>query len=146
MPKYDRPGRLTNNLLNPVVAAFIRLGVSVWGSCVLAVRGRTSGVWRTMPVNLLGWDGARYLVWPRGQTPWVRNLRAAGGGELRVGRRVEPFQAVELPDGDKPPVLRAYLRRWQFEVGAFFEGVGAGAPDGELKRIAPEHPVFWLRG
>ena len=68
--------------------------------------------------------------------------RAAGGGELRLGRRREPFRAVELRDGEKPALLRAYLHRWRFEVAAFFAGVGAEASDAELLRIAPGYPVF----
>lgn len=142
MPKYDQPGRITRGLLNPIVELFTRVGISVWGSRVLAVRGRVSGQWRTTPVNLLTFEGARYLVSPRGETQWVRNLRAAGEGELRVGRRVVRFRGVELADADKPPLLRAYLRRWKMEVGVFFEGVGPEAPEADLQRIAPLHPVF----
>jgi len=72
----------------------------------------------------------------------VRNLRVAGEGELRVGRQVERFKATELADDEKPPILRAYLKKWKVEVGAFFGGVGPDAPDEELHRIAPGHPVF----
>jgi deazaflavin-dependent oxidoreductase (nitroreductase family) len=140
-PRHVQPGRLTA-LFNAVVAGLTRRGISVWGTRVLYVRGRTSGEWRTTPVNLLTLDGERYLVAPRGQTQWVRNLRVAGRGELHVGRRVEAFTATELPDAEKPAVLRAYLRRWKFEVGAFFDGVGPDSPDEELRRIGPRHPVF----
>ena len=108
--------------------ALARIGVSVWGSRTLAVRGRTSGEWRTVPVNLLEHDGARYLVAPRGETQWVRNLRVAGTGELRLGPRREIFRAREIPDSEKPAILRAYLRKWAFEVNQFFQGVGADAP------------------
>jgi hypothetical protein len=87
-------------------------------------------------------DGRRYLVAPRGQTQWVRNMRASGGGELRVGKRVEEFTATELADAEKPDVLRAYLRRWKFEVGVFFDGVNADAADATLLEIAPGYPVF----
>jgi deazaflavin-dependent oxidoreductase (nitroreductase family) len=142
--RYLRPGR-SDLILNGVVAGLTRLGVSVWGSRVLAVRGRTSGEWRTVPVNLLTLDGARYLVAPRGVTQWVRNLRAAGGGELRVGRRTEAFTAVEIDDDAKPAVLRAYLRRWKFEVGVFFDGVDASAPDETLRGIAAGYPIFRIR-
>ncbi|HZT65688.1 MAG TPA: nitroreductase family deazaflavin-dependent oxidoreductase [Acidimicrobiales bacterium] len=142
MAKYDRPGWLTRNLFNRAVAVATRAGVSIWGSRELRVRGRRSGQMRSTPVNLLSLDGQRYLVAPRGETEWVRNLRAAGEGELRVGRSVEPFRATELGDEDKPPVLRAYLRRWSFEVGAFFDGVTAEAPDADVARIAADHPVF----
>jgi deazaflavin-dependent oxidoreductase (nitroreductase family) len=141
--RYLKPRRSTNTF-HEVVAALARLGISVWGSRMLSVQGRKSGQWRSNPVNLLTYQGKRYLVAPRGQTQWVRNLRAAGEGELRLGRRVERFVPSELGDDEKPPVLRAYLKRWKFEVGAFFDGVGPDASEQELRRIAPGYPVFRL--
>jgi deazaflavin-dependent oxidoreductase (nitroreductase family) len=120
----------------------MRLGISVWGARILRVRGRKSGEWRSSPVNLLTYQGMQYLVSPRGQTQWVRNIRESGGGELVLGARTTPFKAVEIPDDRKVPILRDYLRRWKFEVGMFFGGVSADSSDEELRRIAPEHPVF----
>jgi deazaflavin-dependent oxidoreductase (nitroreductase family) len=139
---YRAPGWFTRNVFNQLVAFLTRQGVSVLGSRILAVKGRTSGQWRTTPVNLLTYDGRRYLVAPRGQTEWVRNLRAAGTGELRVGRRTETFRGRELADREKVPVLRAYLRRWKAEVGIFFEGTGPGSSDDQILAIAPKHPAF----
>jgi deazaflavin-dependent oxidoreductase (nitroreductase family) len=139
---YQRPGWFTTNIFNRLVATLTGLGVSVYGSRVLEVQGRKSGEWRQTPVNLLSYEGGDYLVAPRGQTQWVKNLRVSGTGRLRVGRRTEPFTAVELPDDDKPPVLRAYLKKWKFEVGVFFDGVGPDSSDEGLRRIAPDHPVF----
>jgi deazaflavin-dependent oxidoreductase (nitroreductase family) len=141
---YQAPGWFTTNVFNRLVAALTHAGVSVWGSRVLEVRGRKSGEWRQTPVNLLKHEGVEYLVAPRGQTQWVKNLRVSGEGRLRVGRRTQSFRAVELPEGDAPPVLRAYLKRWKVEVGVFFDGVGPGSSDEELRRIAPDHPVFRL--
>jgi hypothetical protein len=92
------------------------------------------------PVNLLRYDGADYLVAPRGHTQWVKNLRASGQGRLCVGR-TQPFTAVALADDDKPPLLRADLKKWKFQAGAFFGGVGPESTDDELRRIAPDHPV-----
>jgi deazaflavin-dependent oxidoreductase (nitroreductase family) len=140
--RYVEPGWFTRNVFNPVVRGLTRAGVSVWGSRELRVRGRKSGEWRTTPVNLLTHQGDRYLVAPRGETQWVRNLRVAGEGELRVGKQTEGFRAVELADHEKVEVLRAYLKRWKAEVGMFFDGVGPDAPDEQLRRIAPNHPVF----
>jgi deazaflavin-dependent oxidoreductase (nitroreductase family) len=137
-------GRASTKFFNSAVAALTKAGISVWGSRILAVRGRSSGQWRTTPVNPLTRDGARYLVAPRGNTQWVRNLRAAGQGELRVGRRTEAFTAAELTDDEKPEILRAYLRRWKMEVGVFFDGVDASAPDAKLREIAPGYPVFLI--
>lgn len=143
--RYLEPGWFTRNVFNGCVRGLTRLGVSVWGSRELRVRGRSTGAWRTVPVNLLTVDGVSYLVAPRGVTQWVRNLRAAGSGELRVGRRVRPFTAEELPDVAKPAILRAYLRRWKFEIGTFFAGVGPDASDDELAAIAADYPVFRIR-
>jgi hypothetical protein len=96
---------------------------------------------RTTPVNLLTVDGERYLVAPRGVTQWVRNIRVTGEAELRLGRRVEPIRVEELSDDEKPAILRAYLKRWKFEVGVFFDGVDASASDETLRGIAPGYPV-----
>jgi len=139
--RYVAPSLVTR-IFNLLPMGLARLGISVWGSRTLAVRGRTSGEWRTVPVNLLEHEGVRYLVAPRGETQWVRNLRVAGTGELRLGPRRESFVAHEIADGDKPPLLRAYLRKWAFEVNQFFQGVGADAPEAELQRIAPGYPIF----
>ncbi|WP_282692312.1 nitroreductase family deazaflavin-dependent oxidoreductase [Streptomyces sp. CC208A] len=137
-----KPGWFTVNVMNRAVAWLTRRGISVWGSRVLAVRGRKSGAWRTTPVNVLALDGARYLVAPRGHVQWTRNMRAAGGGELHLGKHVEPFTAAEVDDDAKTEVLRAYLKRWKAEVGVFFGGVGPDSTDEELRAIAPKHPVF----
>ena len=141
--RYIQPKTATD-FFNRVVARLTRMGISVYGSRVLWVRGRTSGEWRTTPVNPLTLkDGSRYLVAPRGNTQGVRNLRATGyTGELHVGRRAEPFVATEIADDDKPAILRAYLKRWKFEVGVFFDGVDAKAPEEKLREIAPGSPVF----
>jgi len=140
--RFQRPGWFTKHVFNPIVAALTRSGLSLAGSRVLEVRGRTSGEPRRTPVNPLDFEGGRYLVAPRGTTQWVRNLRASGQGRLIAGRRSEDFYSEELSDGEKPALLRAYLERWKWEVGAFFSGVGPESSDEELLRIAPDHPVF----
>ena len=139
--RYVAPGRWTR-VFNSAVAFGTRRGLAVWGSRQLYVRGRSSGELRQTPVNLLTVAADRYLVAPRGVTQWVRNLRAAGEGELRLGRRVERFTPMELDDADKPAVLRAYLKRWKFEIGVFFDGVGPDSTDDELLAIAAGYPVF----
>jgi deazaflavin-dependent oxidoreductase (nitroreductase family) len=140
--RYVRPDWFTAHIFNPLVAWLTRLGVSVYGSHVLAVRGRKTGEWRTTPVNPLEYQGQRYLVAPRGVTQWVRNVRAGSQVELRLGSRREPVRLIEVPDSEKTDLLRHYLRRWKWEVGQFFGGVGPDAPEEEIRRIAPNHPVF----
>ncbi len=139
---FQEPGWFTRNVFNRAVAGLMALGISVSGSRVLEVKGRKSGQWRSTPVNLLEVDGVRYLVAPRGNTQWVRNMRAAGGGRLRLGRKTEEFKAAEVPLESRVPILRAYLKKWKWEVGVFFGGVGPDSTDTELSAIAPDHPVF----
>jgi deazaflavin-dependent oxidoreductase (nitroreductase family) len=139
--RYIKPSKIDTGF-NRAVALLTKMGVSVMGSRVLAVKGRSSGQWRTTPVNLLTVDGVRYLVAPRGQAQWVRNIRVAGGGELRLGRKAESFTVTELADADKPPVIRAYLARWGWEVGRFFDGLTKDAGDEEIAAVAPGFPVF----
>jgi deazaflavin-dependent oxidoreductase (nitroreductase family) len=142
---YREPGFFTRRVFNPIVAFLTRRGISIWGSRVLEVRGRTTGEPRRVPVNLLTLDDHQYLVAPRGEAQWVRNVRAAGGRLATiVGSRREEWVATELDGAAKIPVLRAYLKRWKAEVGVFFDGASADSTDDELAAIAPRHPVFAL--
>ncbi|HEX4864542.1 MAG TPA: nitroreductase/quinone reductase family protein [Acidimicrobiales bacterium] len=142
---YRAPGWFTRNVFNRIVAGLTAAGLSVKGSRVLEVRGRKTGQLRRVPVNLLDYQGELYLVAPRGETDWVRNVRADGGRlALLLGRRRQEMIATEVPDEEKVPIMRDYLRRWKTEVGMFFEGVGPESSDSEIAAIAPRHPVFRL--
>ncbi|GGT93434.1 MULTISPECIES: nitroreductase family deazaflavin-dependent oxidoreductase [Streptomyces] len=139
---YYLKGSSLNVRFNSVVGWLARHGISLLGSAELSVRGRKSGRMQRIPVNPHELDGVRYLVSARGHSQWVRNMRAAGGGELRVGQKVRTFTAQELPDEEKPRVLRTYLERWGWEVDQYFQGVTAGSSDEEILAAAPDHPVF----
>ncbi len=140
---YRRPDWFTRNVFNKMVSGLTRVGVSVMGSRVLEHRGRTSGKLFHTPVNLLTVDGTEYLVAPRGETQWVRNVRHADGHlVLILGRHRRICTARELPVADSVPVLREYLRRWKFETGMFFDGVTPDSSDAEWAAVAAKHPVF----
>jgi hypothetical protein len=142
---YQRPDWFTRNVFNRLVGGLTRLGVSVWGSRVLEHRGRTTGDLHRTPVNLLTVEGTQYLVAPRGETQWVRNVRHAGGHcVLILGRRRRITTLTEVPEAERTPILRAYLERWKFEVGMFFDGVGPESTDEEFAATAGRHPVFTL--
>ena len=142
---YKEPDWFTRVIFNNVVKGLTRMGVSVWGSRVLEHRGRSSGKLHHVPVNLLTIDETKYLVAPRGETQWVRNVRHAGGHMVLIlGRRRQLCTAQEVPVADSVPILRAYLRRWKFEVGMFFDGVTPDSTDAEWAAVAADHPVFAL--
>ena len=142
--RYVAPTSRGEVLFMKVVRWLTEHGVSLLGSRVLTVPGRRTGTPQSVPVNLLTLDGDRYLVAPRGNTQWVRNVRAAGEAQLRVGRRVEQVRLDELPVAERGPVLRVYLRRWGWEVGRFVEGLSKRSTDAELAAAAPGMPVFRL--
>jgi deazaflavin-dependent oxidoreductase (nitroreductase family) len=142
---YRKPGWLTQQVFNRAVTLTTRAGISVLGSRVLEVRGRKSGLARRTPVNLLSLDGRQYLVSPRGETEWVRNVRADGGKlDLLLGGKRQHCLGHEVPEADRVDVLRGYLRRWKAEVGVFFDGVGPDSTDDQIRAIAHKHPVFRL--
>ncbi|MDT0490072.1 nitroreductase/quinone reductase family protein [Streptomyces griseus] len=141
-PYYLRASSAANRL-NKVVGRLARHGVSLLGSAEMSVRGRKSGQMQRIPVNPHTYEGAEYLVSARGHSQWVRNMRVAGGGELRVGRRTRAFSAVEIADDEqKARILRTYLERWGWEVNQYFRGVTAKSTDAEILAACPDHPVF----
>ncbi len=140
---YIKPGWFTTNIFNPAVAFLTRrLGVSLKGARLLSVQGRKTGAWHSTPVNPLTFSGQRYLVAPRGETHWVRNIRVSLEARLTLGNTIEAVRVEEIADSEKPPILRAYLKEWAWEVNQFFGGVGPNASDEALARIASNHPVF----
>jgi deazaflavin-dependent oxidoreductase (nitroreductase family) len=139
---HHPPGWFTINFSNRIMIGLTKLGISVAGSRALEVTGRKTGEPRRTPVNLLEYDGGRYLVAPRGQTQWVKNIRVNPAAKLLKGRNAEPVTLTEVTGPDRVPLLRAYLEKWKWEVGAFFDGVGPDASDEELAKIAPDHPAF----
>jgi len=142
--RYVPPAGRLDGAFQVAVSWLTDHGISLMGSRVLSVRGRKSGALQRVPVNLLVLDGERYLVSPRGNTQWVRNVRVAGTAQLRVGRRTEQVTPVELPADQRVAVLRVYLRRWGWEVGRFVEGLTGTSTDAELAEAAPGIPVFRL--
>jgi deazaflavin-dependent oxidoreductase (nitroreductase family) len=120
-----------DRLLNRVLGAFSR-------GPTLAVRGRTTGKLHVMPVWPLDNEGKRYLVAPRGNTQWARNLRASGEGELREGGRVTRFKAVELPPEEAAAIVNLYVERNGPRYGGFVAGEFKQIPDPR------DHPVFRL--
>jgi hypothetical protein len=139
------PDWFTRHVFNPFLNLLMRLGLSMRGSRVLEHRGRSSGELHYTPVNLLTIDGVDYLVAPRGETQWVRNVRAADGNlVLILGRKRQIGTATEVPVSERPAILKIYLNRWKSEVGRFFDGLSPDASDAEFAAVAERHPVFSL--
>lgn len=135
----------STRIFNVIVKRLSRLGVSAFGAKELVVTGRKSGKQHSTPVNPVRVEGQLYMVAPRGQTQWVRNVRHDPRIMLRSGRSVASYTAHEVHDASAVPVMRHYMKRWAWEVGRFFpEGVSAKSTDAELAAVVVDHPVFRL--
>ncbi|TRW82340.1 DUF385 domain-containing protein [Mycolicibacterium sp. 018/SC-01/001] len=141
--RYDVPGP-GSRLVNAAIRWLAERGVSIQGSAALRVRGRTSGEQRQVVINLLSVDGRDYLISPRGNTQWARNVRAAGEVEIGPRRRARRRSAVELPDEAKPALLRPYLDRWYWQVRGHIGGLTPTSTDDQIRQVAPTIPVFAL--
>ena len=125
---YLKPPLIVRRVFNPLAMLF-----GLGGAITLVVPGRTTGEPRRLPVIPVEVNGVRYLVSTRGESDWVRNLRAAGGrGEQRSKALSGAFVATEIPVEQRPDILRAYRRVAGKTVNAYFKKL----PD------PADHPVF----
>ncbi len=141
--RYDEPPRVAI-AANAVIRWLAELGISIAGTRALHVRGRTTGKRRSVVINLLTVDGVDYLVSPRGNTQWARNVRAAGDVDMGPRWRRRRRHAAELADSAKPELLRRYLDRWYWEVKGHIAGLTTDSDDDQLRAAAPSIPVFVL--
>ncbi|OCB36005.1 hypothetical protein A5676_22945 [Mycobacterium malmoense] len=141
--RYQEPGRAAR-AANALIRWLAELGVSIAGTHALRVRGRTSGKMRAVVVNLLTVDGTDYLVSPRGNTQWARNVRAAGVVETGPRWRRRHARASEVADADKPELLRRYLDRWYWQVKDYISGLTPQSTEDQFRAVAPTIPVFAL--
>jgi deazaflavin-dependent oxidoreductase (nitroreductase family) len=126
---------------NTMSELMIRLGIGPGGMHVLRTRGRKTGLRRATPVNLINYQGSRWLVAPYGPVGWVHNVRAAGEAELLRGTKAERVRLAEATPEQAAPVLRTYLKQLKLVVGPYFD-VTPTSPDAAIIAEAPRHPVF----
>lgn len=144
MPEYKKPGSMVR-VMNGALGVAIKLGLSPQGGQLLTVRGRKSGKEMTTPVNPMTFQGAEYLVAPRGDCHWSRNLRVAGTARLRVGRKKRQIRVDhELTEAEKPPVLLAYLDRWAGVTKSHFGITWPDPSQEEITRVCARTPMFQI--
>jgi deazaflavin-dependent oxidoreductase (nitroreductase family) len=141
--RYDKPGRMAR-AGNAVIRWLAEIGISIAGTRVLRVRGRKTGIHRSVVVNMLTVDGIDYVVSPRGNTHWARNVRAAGVVEIGPRWRSRSFTTQEVADAARPELLRRYLQRWYWEFKGHVAGLTPNSSNEELRTAAPSIPIFAL--
>jgi deazaflavin-dependent oxidoreductase (nitroreductase family) len=141
--RYEEPNRIAR-AGNVVIRWLAELGISIAGTQALRVRGRKTGKPRAVVINLLTVDGVDYVVSPRGNTQWARNVRAAGMVEIGSRWRRRRVEVNEVGDDAKPELLRSYLARWYWQVKDYVVGLTPDSTDEQLRAGAPSIPVFAL--
>lgn len=141
--RYDQPNRMAR-AANALIGWLAELGISIAGSRALRVRGRKTGKYRGVVVNVLTIDGVDYLVSPRGNTQWVRNVRAAGVVDMGPRWRRRRLRTTEVADAAKADLLKRYLDRWYWEVKGHIAGLTPDSSNDEICAAAPSIPVFAL--
>ncbi len=141
--RYDEPNRIVR-AANAPMRWLAELGISIAGTRALRVRGRKTGKLRGVVVNLLHVDGVDYVVSPRGDTQWARNVRAAGVVEMGPRWRNQRVRISEVDDAAKPELLQRYLARWYWQVKGYVAGLTPESSDQQLRAAAPLIPVFVL--
>ncbi len=137
---YRRPLMVTQ-VMNRVMSRLASLGLTPSDTVRLEVKGRRSGQTRSAVVTWVEQEGQRYLVSPRGESEWVRNVRAAGGEAVIRHRGRQTVRLEEVPPGQRAAIIHAYLNKtWRATQSHF--GVDRKAPLEEFERIAALHPVF----
>ena len=140
MTFYRRPTTLTQ-LLNRTMGWLASLGLTPSDTVTLEVKGRRTGAVRSTVVTSVEHEGGRYLVSPRGESEWVRNVRAAGGAAVIRHRGRRDARLEEVPAEQRAPVIKAYLAKTAMATKQHF-GVDPKADVAEFEAISGRHPVF----
>ena len=140
MTFYRRPTKLTRTM-NRFVGWLASRGLMPSDTITLEVKGRRSGMIRSNVVTWVEQDEERYLVSPRGESEWVRNVRAADGDAVIRRRGGQKVRLEEVSAEQRAPIIKAYLAKTAMATRAHF-GVDPKAEIEEFEAIAARHPVF----
>jgi deazaflavin-dependent oxidoreductase (nitroreductase family) len=140
MTVYHKPSGAVK-LMNSIIGRLASIGLIPRDTVQLEVKGRRSGKPRSNAVTWVECEGQRYLVAPRGNTEWVRNVKAAGGEAVVKQRKTERVRLEEVPVEQRAPIIKAYNKKLGAVTRREF-GLDDDATLEEFERIADRHPVF----
>ncbi len=126
---YLKPPWFTAKIFNPIAMA---TGIS--NAETLTLTKRASKEIQKIPVVTVEIDGVRYLVSTRGESEWVKNVRANPQVSIATKGSAARYVAAETPVQDRQKILDAY----QVKAGKVVEGYFEKLPD------PADHPVFAL--
>ena len=138
--EFMRPSSL-DRIVNRVFGFLVKIGFGLAHNFLLEVQGRKSGRVYATPVNVLNHENKRYLVAPRGDTQWVRNVVVSQKATLVRGAKRENVRMRAIADDAKPEILKAYVDRYRLTVQRYFP-IPAGSPLKDFEPLVGRYPVF----
>lgn len=126
---YLKPPWFTVKIFNRIAMA---TGVS--DSETLIVTKRGSGEPQKIPVITVDVGDAKYLVSTRGESQWVKNVRANPDVTITSKSGRSGYLAEEVPEQDRQAILTAYREKAGKQVDGYFRRLPLEA----------DHPVFAL--
>jgi hypothetical protein len=126
---YLKPPWFTARVFNRIAMA-----TGIGNSETLTVTKRGSGEPQLIPVVTVDVAGTRYLVSTRGESQWVKNVRANPTVTLTGKSGDATYVGREIPASERQPILTAY----QHKAGRAVDGYFRKLPD------PADHPVFAL--
>ncbi|MEM7541395.1 MAG: nitroreductase/quinone reductase family protein [Pseudomonadota bacterium] len=139
---FRKPSRIERHF-NRFFGVLAGLGIGRSHNYRLSVRGRISGHIYSTPVNVLRMGAKTFLVSPRGETQWARNVRDSGELSLKRGNDEASYRASEIDSEAKIEILRDYIGRCALTVQRYFT-VAPQDSDKAYQATAQYHPVFEL--
>lgn len=144
MSEAERPRPPSEVRFNRLVRPLVWFGLGPRETYLLRVRGRRSGRVFSVPVNVMSYAGASYVISPRGEVGWVKNLRAAGRCQIRRGFARSVAMAEEVPEAERAVLLKEYLGRYAAATAQYFP-LAPDAEEADFAAVAASYPVFVLR-
>ena len=109
---------------------------TLWDVHTLEVARRNAVDPQRVPVIPLKHDGSLFVVSTRGDSDWVKNVRAAGMVRLGQKGHFETYLATEVPTDGCAEILKAYRQKAGREVNGYRKKL-PGAPNYPAFKLTP---------
>ena len=126
---YLKPSAIETKIFNRLA-----MHSKLWDVHTLEVARRNAVDPQRVPVIPLEHDGSLLVVSARGESDWVRNVRAAGIIRLGQKGQFETYAAAEVPADERADIIAAYRKKTGREVNGYWRKLPADA----------DHPTFKL--
>ncbi len=126
---YLKPRAIETRIFNKLA-----MHSTLWDVHTLEVARRNAVDPQRIPVIPLEHDGSLFVVSTRGESDWVKNVRAAGIVRLGQKGNFGTYAATEVPADERSGIVTAYRKKAGREVNGYWKTLPGDA----------DHPTFKL--